>query len=234
MRIKTRIFVAALVAAICSVSCGRVEPDHDGYGFLSLSLDIDTDIEDLTRATTVDQADYSAYNVALYRGETQLWKTTYDRFVSDVAFNRIPAGEYVIEVESCTAEDADNGAGKMRMYGSESVTVEAGKTSDASVSCTMANARVTLAMSPEFASAIVEGSIGASVTDGVRKIAISGIDQQHLLERAVYFNVDLPSGKTVTFTVTAGIAENQKLKTFELPVTLKPGVWNKVTLNQKN
>ena len=41
-----------------------------------------------------------------------------------------------------------------------------------------------------------------------------------------------PSSKTVT--VTAGIAENQKLKTFELPVTLKPGVWNKVTLNQKN
>ena len=92
----------------------------------------------------------------------------------------------------------------------------------------MANARVTLAIDPVFASDLA--NTGASVTDGKRKISLDVVDTDHLLERSVYYNVGADGTKNLVFTVTAGIISLDKVKAFDVPVRVEGGKWNKVTL----
>lgn len=236
MRISRKsAFLAAgmyLLIAV-SVSCVRQSETDEQYGFIGLRLEVDAHVEEVTKAHDLQESDYSEYNVSLYKDGMQLWKTTYDEFVSDVSYNRVEAGNYYLEIESCTEEEAEVGNGILRYCGGAPVTVVAGRTSDAPVLCKMANARVTLALDPSFAAEIVDSKAGASVTDGRRKISLETVDVQHLPERSVYFNVGEDNTLTVTFTVTMGIVATQELKSFELSVDLEGGQWNKITLVKK-
>ena len=199
------------------------------YGYISVSVSRDVEIEDAaTKSEELPESSYSEYNIALYKDGEQLWKTKYDVFLSDVQYNRIPAGTYTLEVESCTEADAEIGNGRMRLLGSEQITVVAGRTAQADILCQMANARVTLAIDPTFAADL--SNTGASVTNGKRKISLEIVDTEHVLERAVYYNVGADGTKNLVFTVTAGIISIDKVKAFEVPVCAEGGKWNKVTL----
>ena len=231
MRMRTKgneliIFIAALLVCVLG-SCSRETVEE--YGYISVSVSTDIQIEDAaTKAEQLPEASYPEYNISLYKNGVQLWKTTYDVFLSDVQYNRIPAGTYTIEVESCTETEAEVGNGIMRLLGSEQITVIAGRTAQADVVCQMANARVTLAIDPTFAADL--SNTGASVTDGKRKLSLEVVDTDHVLERAVYYNVGDDETKNLVFTVTAGIISLDKVKAFDVPVRVEGGKWNKVTL----
>ena len=225
-RNKIAIFIAGLLVCIFG-SCTKEAVAE--YGYISVSVSTDVEIEDAaTKSEQLPESSYSEYNIALYNGETLVWKTKYDVFLSDVQYNRIPAGTYTLEVENCTEDDAEIGNGRMRLFGSEQITVVAGRTSHADILCQMANARVTLAIDQDFASDL--SNTGASVTDGKRKISLETVDTDHVLERAVYYNVGADGTKNLVFTVTTGIISIDKVKTFEVPVSVEGGKWNKVTL----
>ena len=231
MRMRTKgnkltIFIAALLVCVLG-SCTREIVAE--YGYVSVSVSTDVHIEDAaTKSEQLPEASYPEYNIALYKEGEQLWKTKYDVFLSDVQFNRIPAGTYTIEVESCTEAEAEAGNGRMRLLGSEQITVVAGRTAQADILCQMANARVTLAIDPVFAAEL--SNTGASVTDGKRKISLEVVDTDHVLDRAVYYNVGTDGTKDLLFTVTTGIISLDKVKAFDVPVCAEGGKWNKVTL----
>lgn len=231
MRNKCGIRILSVAALLIALSACTRDCLEDGiYGYLGVSITSFVDMEDLTKSS-LPESDYPTYNISLYKGSEQIWKTTYDNFLSDVRYNRVQAGVYTVEVESCTESQAEIGNGRMRMMGKSPVEVRAGRRSEVDIQCEMANARVTLAIAPEFAAEIV--NTGASVTDGSRKIAVESIDTQHLLERAFYYNVDDNGKKELVFTVTTGITSIDKVKTFEIPVTVVGGEWNKITLKNK-
>lgn len=229
MRIKRNIkaiFMTGLLVCIFG-SCTKEAVAE--YGHISVSVSTDLEIEDAaTKSEQLPESSFSEYNIALYNGEEQLWKTKYDIFLSDVQYNRVPAGIYTLEVESCTEEEAETGNGKMRLFGSQQITVVAGRTADADILCQMVNARVTLAIDQDFASDLL--NTGASVTDGKRKLSLEVVDTDHVLERAVYYNVGDDETKNLVFTVTAGIISLDKVKAFDVPVRVEGGKWNKVTL----
>ena len=226
---KLYIFMALLLACV-SGACTK--ESVTGYGYISLSVATYIDVDDaVTKSEPLPESSYSEYNISLYKDGVMLWKVSYADFLAYVQYNRVVAGSYVLEVESCTETDAEVGNGKMRLVGSEAFDVIAGRTADVDILCQMANARVTLAIDPAFAPDLA--NTGASVTDGRRKISLEIVNTEHALERAVYYNVGSDGMKNLVFTVTTGVISIDKVKTFEVPVHAEGGKWNKVTLKNK-
>lgn len=229
MEIKRSILI--LLSLVSFLACTKIGQD-DGYGMFELDLSVDMQIDEAVRSTALDQADFSDYNVSLYREGQMLWKTTYDVLMTDKSYNRVPAGNYTIEVESCTEAEAETGYGRMRLVGSEEFSVVAGRTSSPSVLCEMANARVTLAYDDTFISYFEFP--GASVTNGVRKLAVPELTGEHSLEKAFYYNVSSEGSMDIVFTVTAGVITTQEIFSYEVACEVKGGRWNKIDLKLKN
>lgn len=205
---------------------------EDVYGSFELNVSVDMQVEDAVRSSVMEQEDYSDYNVTLYKDGEMLWKTTYDVLIADKSYNRVPAGVYTIEVESCTESEAEHGNGKMRLMGQKEFSVDAGRTSSPSVLCKMVNARITLAYDGSFS--LLFEYPGASVTDGKRKLVVPDITGEHSLDKAFYYNVSPEGVLDIVFTVTAGFITTQEIFSYDVPCTVRGGIWNKVDLKLKN
>lgn len=154
----------------------------------------------------------------------------------------VPVGSYTITSQNMTASQAEtenSGMGAAHYFGTGSFAVSASATpSNVSVTCTMANAKVTFDYDETFtdmfnmASATQVPTIVATPSNslsGSRSVTFSG-DVNHESD-ASYFTV-ASNGTTLSFTITAARLSDGVVKSYTstTPVTLAAKTWHKVKI----
>lgn len=189
----------ALMAAACT---GNDEPVQ-GYGQINLSLGntVNPEIEVSTRAyqilSTDEAKDY--WIEVLQNGKSVLEPTNYLNFMNTNPI--FPSGEgYAVAAQSCTEEEAqtaNGGAGQVRYTGtSDAFAIAVSSTSDVTVSCTMANAKVSIVYDEEFTKYFTDYKVTVyEASNESRKIEFDANgkytpSQGGSAYDAVFFNID--------------------------------------------
>ena len=200
-----RCFIYAMLL-IAIASCGKQPYDRD-FGAIDFSLSSEVEAEVVTRSAA--NGDLDAYNITL---EGRL--TGDDTYVQTLVYGeiegpvRVPYGLYTVSAESCSPEDAhsfNSGYGCVRFFGmTEDVQVmtPAAAPTPVQVSCTMANAKVSVLFDEGFLSDFT--SVSASLKMGERSVSVTS-ENSSLVQS--YFNVG-PAGSAVEYTVYGNVDDN--------------------------
>ena len=139
-------FLTIAALSLMTVACTRNADEPLQYGDLSVSLSGEPEVEVVSKASeTLQQTDQAAagYMVRIYDSADALkYESAYSAFEAQ----RLPLGTYYVTAENCTEAAAEEGNGKMRLYGRSqdvTLTVEA-LSQTATVNCTVANAKVSV------------------------------------------------------------------------------------------
>lgn len=144
----------ALIAAACT---NNDEPVQE-CGQINLTLENSTapEIEVNTRTVTdLTETDAKDYNIqVLQNGNVKLESTNFLTFKNTTFIFPIGSG-YTVTAESCTEEvgqSANDGVGQIRYFGTSApFEVRTNEISNVKVTCTMANAKVSIAYDEVFA-----------------------------------------------------------------------------------
>lgn len=207
--------------AFISVACSTKVEEPIQFGQLSVSLG-EPSVEVISKVpTTLDQTSDEAanYTVSVYDGDdTQLYSKTYDQFQTQT----LPFGTYYVTAENMTAEKAEEGDGQMRLYGcSADITLSSTQlTQTATVNCTVANAKVSVAFDESVADRFenLQVVLAGGTTSG-RSFTIAQTATG--VETVKWFN---PS--TLTYTITGTFSYSGVTKPVEIS--------NSVVLNAKD
>ena len=241
---KINVYICRLSAVLMFLSlasCGT-ETIDGGYGYLEVSLHADVEIDDATRAPeALPESEYADYSVMLYDDNGILmWETSYAAFSANEGnLRRVPAGTYTVYVENCTAEEAEEGTGMPRLAGSQEFVISAGRTTTATVACTVINAKITIAYDDDTVTADHENEgksrvlypAGLSISDpaGRRKLSME-LSATHDDSKAVYYNVGEDGTVSLTYTLVAGVYADDSIMRYDVSFTAVKGKWNKVTM----
>ncbi len=224
-----------LIAALLLSSCTKDEGQQWGCFNLSLTTEVTMD-EAVRSPETLPEEEYADYTVMLYREGELLWETTFDKLTNDTenTYRRVPAGEYLVYVENCTAEEAEEENGRPRYAGDAIFTVAAGRTTSSSVVCTMANAKVTLAYAADFDQYFIPWGLSVAAA-GTRKISMDMdlVSESHDNAQVMYFNVSEDGRAKLTYTLVASDLELDKVMRYDVEFTVEKCKWNKVTMTGK-
>lgn len=224
-----------LCFAFLTASC--IKDDSQEWGSFDLALSADLLIETAVKAPEpLPETDYSDYTIMLYRDGSLLWETTFDEFTADAGntYKRVPAGEYVVYVENCNAQEAEVGNGRARYAGSGEFTVTAGRTATATVVCRMINAKVTLAYGADFLSHFNPSGLSVSDLNG-RKVALDmeKLSDSHENAEVLYFNVTDDGTAALTYTLVAGDLYLNKVMRYDVSFIVEKCMWNKVNMTKE-
>lgn len=131
-----------MASALVAVACNTAIETPVQYGELSVSLAGEPQVEVISKADAASEG-VSNYTVRIFNeSDVKKYESVYNAFETQV----LPLGTYYVTAESCSAEAAEEGYGKMRLYGrSADMTLTASALSQtAEVECTVANALVTV------------------------------------------------------------------------------------------
>lgn len=135
-----------LLVTLMSVACVAEHDEPLRYGELSVSLSGEPEVEVLTRtpvALDPTATEAAGYMVRIYNSsDVELYRSSY----ADFEAQRLPLGTYYVTAENCTVDEAEEGNGKMRLYGRSndvSLSLET-LVQTAEVNCTVANAKVSV------------------------------------------------------------------------------------------
>lgn len=141
-----RTLIGAAFIALTAVACNTKIETPEVYGELSVSLAGEPVVEVISKAVeTLEQTDPEAenYMVRIYdSADAEMYESVYSAFETQ----RLALGTYYVTAENCTESEAEEGNGKMRLYGrSEDVTLTADQlVKTATVNCTVSNAKVSV------------------------------------------------------------------------------------------
>lgn len=242
MKMNVNIYrLAAVIAFLSLISCTS-EVEGDGFGYIDLSLLADVSVGDAVKAPeALPEEDYQDYMIMLYSDDgTLLREVSYDAFAANQDnVQRVPAGTYTVYVESCTAEEAEEGMGKPRLAGSQEFVVTAGRTTTATIACTVINAKITIAYDDDTITADSENMdktkvlypAGLSISDseGRRKLSVK-LFASHGEADAVYYNVDDGNTVSLVYTLVAGVYADNSIMRYDVSFTAEKGKWNQVTM----
>lgn len=222
----SRIFTYIAIVAI-AVSCSKI-PEQ--YGSLSLSISSDVEVDIQTRSE--QNGAYDSYNIHISGVNTG--NDPYDRSLvygeTDWPFV-LPYGLYSIKAESCTedvAHSANDGYGCVRFMGmTDDVQVEAPSSlsTDVSVVCTMANAKVSVAFDPGFLSDFQ--NVRAEIILGERQVVITSVQASDV---QAYFNVE--TGSVLAYSVY-GTIDGTELK-YTSSIVLNPAKHARLTFKSNH
>lgn len=149
----------------------------------------------------------------------------------------VPVGTYFIEAYNITPEQAEQGRGAQRFWGSKRLDVTSSNVSFADFSCAMANARVSFAFDDTFRSIYdMESSanpvkiVACTSKNPERKIEFnknSTLEENN--SQVAYFNAD-EENTVLNFTITARRKSDSQDKTFTKTIEIKPQNWYRITL----
>ena len=243
MKMKFHIYglTSLAVISLTLASCTK-EDRAEGYGCLDVSLRTDVAIEDATKAPEqLPESDYADFTIMLYdASDVKVWETSFDAFAANRDnIQRIPAGTYTVYVENCTAEEAEEGIGRPRIAGSQEFVITAGRTTTATVACTVINAKITIAYDDDTvtvdhendgkAKVLYPAGLSISGSDGSRKLPLT-LSSSHDEENAVYFNVGDDGAVSLIYTLVAGVYADNSIMRYDVSFTAEKGKWNKVTM----
>ena len=141
-------FSLSLITLACTIAaCNTVSIEQPAqYGKLSVALSDEPTVEHVTKApTSLKQTDAEAenYTVRVFDSSDAL---KYESLYSKFEAQRLQLGTYYVTAENCTESAAEEGNGKMRLYGcSENIVLSTTQLSQtATVDCTVQNAKVSV------------------------------------------------------------------------------------------
>lgn len=196
-----RKLIGAALTALMTVACNTEIENPEVYGELSVSIAGEPAAEVISRAPEkLEKTDpeASGYMVCICSSsDEKLYEAKYSVFESQ----KLPIDKtYYVTAENCTEAAAEDGNGKMRLYGrSEDVTLTADQlVKTATVNCTVSNAKVSV----RFDESVNDRFTGLQVTlDGgtMRTDPITIAQTASGVVTETWFN---PSDLTYTITGT--------------------------------
>lgn len=207
--------LSAMMFAALFASCSSNE-DFEGYGKIAVNVDNDLTVGTVqTReATTVSGTDeLNKYTYTVSRtSSTSTWSGDYS-YITGANF---AAGtDYYLEAENCTAaaaKTANSNYGQLRVYGktANAFSITAGQTTSVSLTCTVANSKVSVirdnSLSSYFSACTI--NVGDGTNDGQRMLefgeeSIGYFDAGVALKYSI--SATLTSGSTVTYAGTVNL-----------------------------
>ncbi|MBO5420253.1 MAG: DUF4493 domain-containing protein [Bacteroidales bacterium] len=142
---KNKILTIAALSLL-TVACTKKVDTPDMYGELSVTLSGEPTVEVVSKAAeTLEPTDPEAagYMVRIYDSAEVL---KYESSYSDFEAQKLLLGDYYVTAEDCSEAAAEEGKGKMRLYGrSDKVSLTADALfQTATVNCNVVNAKVSV------------------------------------------------------------------------------------------
>lgn len=197
---KHILYILPLMGLLSFVSCTNDEDPilSNATGEIRFSVVDTTAVEITTKAPF--GLDVNDFEVSLSRGNESVFS---GRKYSDIAGETITCSAsdgYVLTAESCEeaeAESANSGWGQARVYGKELFAVVAGKTTEVTVSCGLANSSVEVDFSDFIKSTYQEYSMEIHTDEPYRSFTFNKANHN---VKTAYYNVG-ESGRTLYCTV---------------------------------
>lgn len=238
---KIIIFAAALAAmTACNKSVLETATPSEGFGYINLGISTDTEMV-ITKAGGEETTTpgLSNYMVGLFNSEgTAIWSddetnikdgyATYSYVTASEQANlwKVPAGTYTVKVNdgnATTVYGETNTLGKVRVEGSNTVTVTAGVSSNCQVTCTPANAKISFITTDDFNKVFTSPSVSLKVKDDASTNKSYGTLGTSFDSAAqAYF-------EPVTITWTLSTTISSVSKTYSNDITLVKAKWTQVT-----
>ena len=242
---KIIIFAAALAAmTACNKSVLETATPSKGFGYINLGISADAEmVVTKTQGESGESPtpDYSNYMVGLFdeTGNTPIWtgdntnitngyaNYSYVTATEQANLWRVPAGTYTVKVydgNKTTVYDEANPLGKVRVEGSKTVTVAAGRPSNCTVTCTPVNAKVSFITTSYFNEVFSTPSVSLKVKGATDDTALRyGNVGTSFDDAAQAFFEPV----TITWTLSAKLGS--ETKTYSKDITLQPAKWTQVT-----
>ncbi len=230
---KSALFIVLILCA--AAACNKVcLTEEQQFGSVRLALSSDVEVVVDTKAD--DAVDYSDFLVNI-TGETFIGNTfsadyLYKEMTGDMP---VPYGYYHVYAQSCAEEEAEAGLGKVRYCGvSDQVDILSQTPALVTVTCTMANGKVSLTFDDSFLEDFTD--VKAELKVGDRTVSLTSVQAN---SSEVFFNVE-PSGSGLVYivygTVAAGTEQERRVSYSNSgsPLTLLPAKWAKITIRSNH
>lgn len=225
-------YIKAVAAVLLSVmvfaGCNRFIPET-GIGYLA--LDISTDVSTKS-AKTLPVGNYADFQIDMNSAEGSSHYDNLNDFILQSG-EGYPVGDYSVAVYNCTEESAEEGKGRMRLYGDSQFEIENNVTTVVKLLCSVQNAKITVICDESITSLF--SSIKAVLTIMDRTVEFYVVDSEssqtdHSEAEPVWFNVGEDGKAVLDFSIHAVRTDGTEvvLPTSSLPVR-KAG-WIKITL----
>ena len=196
-------FLYMISAVLLAVSCNNAMiEDPVQYGTLSVSLAGEPGIEVVTRAEEKESVDLDAFNIYASSSASAKLLGTYGSLKNSTELIRLQAGDYMIYAENCNATEAESGNGCKRMYGNDDVTISAGTSSEAEISCAVVNAKVSVVFNANVQDRFKDNVLTVTFSrdaDSDRGLAARGCEATYKTgNESFWFN----AGSVVTYTIS--------------------------------
>lgn len=218
----------ALMLAACANEETIIE---SGQIALSLNASTDVEVSAATRAVTnLTDEEAANYNIQVFQGDVKrLEPVKYDAFKTTKMVYPI-GSDYTVTAESCTEEEArtaNQNWGQVRYAGvSEPFAIRTNETTATTVTCRMANAKVSIMYDETFKEVFTEYSVSVhALGDEGRKCSFTS--SATFESPVAYFNVTGATPKIVC-EVSANFNGNNKTSTLE--IDMAAAKWYKVTV----
>lgn len=184
----------ALIAAACT---NNDEPAQE-CGQINLTLENSTapEIEVNTRTIKdLTETEAKEYNIQVLQDDNvKLGATNYLTFKNTTFIFPIGSG-YTVTAESCTEEDgksANDGVGQVRYFGTSApFEIKTNEISNVKVTCTMANAKVSITYDEVFAQVFTGYTVQVSTEADPSRVITFGSDSKcNSTYDAAFFNID--------------------------------------------
>lgn len=227
---KRELIVAALIA-MTAISCNTRIATPDVYGELSVSLAGEPSVEVVSKAAETQEPNVlkptdpeaDGYMVRIYTSSDEM---QYEAAYSAFETQRLPLGTYYVTAENCTEAAAEEGKGKMRLYGrSEDVTITVDQlVRTATVNCTVSNAKVSVRFDESVQGRFsdLQVVLAGGTTDG-RRITIGQTAADVVTE--TWFN---PSD--LTYTIAGKFTGSGMNRPVEISKTINLAARNNILL----
>lgn len=166
------IFIICCLLTSFSACQNEDELGNSAMGYLRLGLEVNT--------SSISRAEAEAYNpkqlaVQILDAQNEVVEetTNFDTEWSGKTFT-LPIGTYTIKASSAGFDGKTSGFEKPYYTGSTAVTIENGKTANPSVTCTLANVKVTVQFDESFTKAFSAAKV--TVDDKADNAGISPLD----------------------------------------------------------
>lgn len=226
----------AILAASLFFMAGCINNDDIPAGYGKVKFDIGHNSTISVKSTVAEAPEtFIVSTTDMQNQEVEELSGQYGDFKREEVI--VPVGTYFIEAYNITQEQAEEGRGAQRFWGSKSVDVTASSVSFADFSCKMANTRVSFTFDETFKSVY-----DMECTENPAKVVVStSKNPLRKIEfnkdatfaendsQSAYFNSDAEN-TVLNFTVTARRKSDSQDKTFTQSLDIKPQNWYKITI----
>ena len=210
---KNKILSAAALAFI-AVACNQKTGQPLQYGELSVSLSGEPEVEVIAKSAqtlTQESPEAENYTVRIFDSSgSKQYEAKYNVFQT----RTLPLGTYYVTAENCSQTEAENGNGRMRLYGrSEDITLSSDALSKtATVNCEVVNGKVTVVYDSSVSGRFT--GLKVELTSGERTLTVNETATE--VETETWFN---PA--TVSYTISGTFNATDKPVSIAKQVTVQ-------------